>query len=61
MLVTLFGIVTLVSPVQPLKEPMLVPLVITTSNDLLPHCFATVETTAEGPVILINPVQPKKA
>lgn len=63
MLVTLFGIVMLVSPVQPenAELPMLVPLVITTSNDLLPHCFATVDATVEDPVILVNPSHQAKA
>ena len=40
---------------------MFVTLVITTSNDLLPHCFATTEAGEEEPIILVSPVQPEKA
>ena len=62
MLVTLSGIIMLVSPVQPEKAEsfIFVPPVITTSNDLLPHCFATTEAQEEEPTILVKLLQLEK-
>ena len=62
MLVTLSGIVMLVSPQSRNAEsPMLVPLVITTSNELLPHCLATTADIVEEPVIFVSLLQPENA
>ena len=62
MLVTLLGIVILVNPVR-LWKPllMLVPLVITTTNEVGFAWFATLLVFSVEPVILVNPVQPEKA
>ena len=63
MLVTLLGIVILVRPLQAKKaeEPMLVPLVILTTNEAGLACSTTVLTISDGPVMLVSPVQYAKA
>ena len=63
MLVTPLPIVTLVSPVQYSKArlPMLVPLVILTTNEVGLACFTTVLIISAEPVMLVSPVQYAKA
>ena len=63
MLVTLSGIVMLVSPVQPEKAelPIFVPLVILTVKEVGFACFATVPTFVAEPVMLVSSVQPSNA